>query len=101
MARSSSFKTRPESGEPAAARRAGSRAMTTLDFSGAALSSACQETPASDAVLWADAHGSCPGYCSDSDSFIAPAADGGQGAMRRLKAGGAQRVRRLRLGRQL
>src|ERR1035438_4652661 len=33
MARSSSFKTRPESGEPAAARRAGSRAMTTLDFS--------------------------------------------------------------------
>src|ERR1035438_10706211 len=36
MERSSIFKTRPESGEPPAARRAGSRAMTTLDFSGAA-----------------------------------------------------------------
>src|ERR1017187_5098952 len=36
MARSSIFNTRPESGEPPASRRAGSRAMTTLDFSAAA-----------------------------------------------------------------
>src|ERR1019366_165971 len=38
-----------------------------------------EETPASDAVLWADAHGSCSGSFSNSDSFIALAADRGQG----------------------
>src|ERR1039458_453337 len=47
MARSSIFKTRPESGEPPAARRAGSRAMTTLDFSvGAALATSAPAKPA-------------------------------------------------------
>src|ERR1039458_2864736 len=37
MARSSIFRTRPASGEPPAPRRDGSRAMTTLDFSAAAV----------------------------------------------------------------
>src|ERR1017187_3607065 len=47
MARSRIFKTRPESGEPPAARRAGSRAMTTLDFSvGAALATSAPAKPA-------------------------------------------------------
>ena len=44
---------------------------------------ACEEAPASDAVLWADTHGSCPGDFSDSDSFIALAVDRGPGARQR------------------